>query len=246
MRSKPLLPALLLVGAGLSPLAQASSDDSCYPDWSLVGGGVCDTLPFLAPGNDTRANLRLLLADAGHWRLVEVPPSEEERSSKATAWYRSACSACCPATAASRPRRRRRARPRHRRLRQRPRRSPNWPGRWAPKRYRKRSPAPNSSRARAAAAAATTRTARWRFFARCVTPGWARRRPRPWPTAAWTCPVPAAGNKRNWAVCSRKASSRPQARPSPRTWRLRPTSTAVASTKPNRASRRCRTCRSPG
>ncbi|MCR1761062.1 hypothetical protein NAG17_22375, partial [Pseudomonas aeruginosa] len=48
MRSKPLLPALLLVGAGLSPLAQASSDDSCYPDWSLVGGGVCDTLPFLA------------------------------------------------------------------------------------------------------------------------------------------------------------------------------------------------------
>ncbi|MEZ3224746.1 hypothetical protein AB9L62_23680, partial [Escherichia coli] len=63
MRSKPLLPALLLVGAGLSPLAQASSDDSCYPDWSLVGGGVCDTLPFLAPGNDTRANLRLLLAD---------------------------------------------------------------------------------------------------------------------------------------------------------------------------------------
>ncbi|MCM8658224.1 hypothetical protein NLB28_16315 [Pseudomonas aeruginosa] len=64
MRSKPLLPALLLVGAGLSPLAQASSDDSCYPDWSLVGGGVCDTLPFLAPGNDTRANLRLLLADS--------------------------------------------------------------------------------------------------------------------------------------------------------------------------------------
>ncbi|HDP3572036.1 TPA: outer membrane assembly lipoprotein YfiO, partial [Pseudomonas aeruginosa] len=79
MRSKPLLPALLLVGAGLSPLAQASSDDSCYPDWSLVGGGVCDTLPFLAPGNDTRANLRLLLADAGHWRLVEAPPSEEEK-----------------------------------------------------------------------------------------------------------------------------------------------------------------------
>ncbi|KFF33623.1 hypothetical protein G039_0326075 [Pseudomonas aeruginosa VRFPA01] len=79
MRSKPLLPALLLVGAGLSPLAQASSDDSCYPDWSLVGGGACDTLPFLAPGNDTRANLRLLLADTGHWRLVEAPPSEEEK-----------------------------------------------------------------------------------------------------------------------------------------------------------------------
>ena len=54
MRSKPLLPALLLVGAGLSPLAQASSDDSCYPDWSLVGGGVCDTLPFLAPAQQQR------------------------------------------------------------------------------------------------------------------------------------------------------------------------------------------------
>uniref|UniRef100_UPI001ED9B23C hypothetical protein n=1 Tax=Pseudomonas aeruginosa TaxID=287 RepID=UPI001ED9B23C len=48
MRSKPLLPALLLVGAGLSPLAQASSDDSCYPDWSLPGarnGRVSQTPP---------------------------------------------------------------------------------------------------------------------------------------------------------------------------------------------------------
>ncbi|MGZ2916181.1 outer membrane assembly lipoprotein YfiO, partial [Pseudomonas aeruginosa] len=78
-RSTPRRPPPRGGGAGLAPRAPASSDDSCYPDWSLVGGGVCDTLPFLAPGNDTRANLRLLLADAGHWRLVEAPPSEEEK-----------------------------------------------------------------------------------------------------------------------------------------------------------------------
>ncbi len=245
MRSKPLLPALLLVGAGLSRWPRPAATTPAIPigRWSAAVSAIpCRSSPRATTPAPTCACCWPTPATGGWWRRRR----RRKRSSKATAWYRSACSACCPATAASRPRCRRRARPRHRRLRQRPRRSPNWPGRWAPKRYRKRSPAPNSSRARAAAAAATTRTARWRFFARCVTPGWARRRPRPWPTAAWTCSVPAAGNKRNWAVCSRKASSRPQARPSPRTWRLRPTSTAVASTKPNRASRRCRTCRSPG
>lgn len=244
MRSKPLLPALLLVGAGLSRWPRPAATTPAIPigRWSAAVSAIpCRSSPRATTPAPTCACCWPTPATGGWWRRRR----RRKRSSKATAWCRSACSACCPATAASRLRRRR-ARRRHRRLRQRPRRSPNWPGRWAPQRYRKRSPAPNSSRARAAAAAATTRTARWRFFARCVTPGWARRRPRHWPTAAWSCSVPAAGNKRNWAVCSRKASSRPQARPSPRTWRLRPTSTAAASTKPNRASRRCRTCRNPG
>lgn len=245
MRSKPLLPALLLVGAGLSPLAQASSDDSCYPDWSLVGGGVCDTLPFLAPGNDTRANLRLLLADAGHWRLVEAPPSEEEKLEgyglvpfglfRLLPGDGSQPPAPPAASEAETP--------------------PPAPA-----------PSPLAELARQMGAEALPeKIAGAEFFegegSRCRSndqdsalaflrqvrdAGLGEAETKAWPTAAWTCSVPAAGNKRNWAVCSRKASSRPQARPSPRTWRLRPTSTAVASTKPNRASRRCRTCRSPG
>ena len=240
MRSKPLLPALLLVGAGL-PLAQASSDDSCYPDWSLVGGGVCDTLPFLAPGNDTRANLRLLLADAGHWRLAEAPPSEEEKLEgyglvpfglfRLLPGDGSQPPALPAASEAETP--------------------PPAPA-----------PSPLAELARQMGAEALPeKIAGAEFFegegSRCRSndqdsalaflrqvrdAGLGEAETKAWPTAAW---LGACGwNKRNWAVCSRKASVG-QARPSPRTWRLRPTSTAVAS-KPNRASRRCRTCRSPG
>ena len=58
----PLAVALL---AGLSLQAQASGDDSCYPDWRVSRDSLegCSNLPFLSPGNDSRVNLRLLLAD---------------------------------------------------------------------------------------------------------------------------------------------------------------------------------------
>lgn len=45
----PLAVALL---AGLSFQAQASGDDSCYPDWRVSRDSLegCSNLPFLSPG----------------------------------------------------------------------------------------------------------------------------------------------------------------------------------------------------
>jgi hypothetical protein len=65
MRTRFLPPLALLIGATLCGQAQASGDDSCYPNWSLLRDSldVCNNLAFLTPGNDTRVNLRLLLAD---------------------------------------------------------------------------------------------------------------------------------------------------------------------------------------
>ena len=65
MRIGFLSPLALALLAGISLQAQASSDDSCYPDWRVSRDSLdpCNNLPFLSPGNDSRANLRLLLAD---------------------------------------------------------------------------------------------------------------------------------------------------------------------------------------
>lgn len=65
MRIRSLTPLALIIGATMGGQAQASSDDSCYPTWSLLRDSldVCNNLPFLTPGNDSRVNLRLLLAD---------------------------------------------------------------------------------------------------------------------------------------------------------------------------------------
>ena len=65
MRIGFLSPLALALLAGISLPAQASSDDSCYPDWRVSRDTLdpCNNLPFLSPGNDSRANLRLLLAD---------------------------------------------------------------------------------------------------------------------------------------------------------------------------------------
>ena len=58
--------------------ARASSDDSCYPSWNLKRDtlDVCNSLPFLSPGNDSRVNLQLLLADAGQ---ASIPQPRTER-----------------------------------------------------------------------------------------------------------------------------------------------------------------------
>jgi len=65
MRIGFLSPLALALLAGTSLQAQASSDDSCYPDWRVSRSSLdtCSNLPFLSPGNDSRVNLRLLLAD---------------------------------------------------------------------------------------------------------------------------------------------------------------------------------------
>jgi TolA-binding protein len=67
MRIGLLSSLTLALGALLCNQAQASSDDSCYPRWTLVKKNLdsCSSLPFLNPGNDSRVNLRLLLADSG-------------------------------------------------------------------------------------------------------------------------------------------------------------------------------------
>ncbi|MBJ2246495.1 outer membrane assembly lipoprotein YfiO [Pseudomonas haemolytica] len=65
MRIGFLSPLALALLAGISLQAQASSDDSCYPDWRVSRDSLepCSNQPFLSPGNDSRVNLRLLLAD---------------------------------------------------------------------------------------------------------------------------------------------------------------------------------------
>lgn len=68
-----LAPLALLIGCA-SPGAFASFDFVCSPTWAIAGDQLqgCSNLPFLSPGNDSRANLQLLLADAGRLRLPET------------------------------------------------------------------------------------------------------------------------------------------------------------------------------
>ncbi|MBT2375586.1 outer membrane assembly lipoprotein YfiO [Pseudomonas fluorescens] len=82
MRIGLLSPLALALLAGLSLQAQASSDDSCYPDWRVSRNNldVCSNLPFLSPGNDSRVNLRLLLADKKAAPLVPNALNEEDLS----------------------------------------------------------------------------------------------------------------------------------------------------------------------
>jgi len=71
---------LLLSGLGLQP-AQASGDFGCSVTWSLKQDQLdgCNNLPFLSPANDSRVNLRLLLADRGLEPLPNRPPSQVDR-----------------------------------------------------------------------------------------------------------------------------------------------------------------------
>jgi hypothetical protein len=78
MFTKTLFLALVF---GLSAhFAWASFDNSCAPHWSLNQGGYdrCSSLPVLAPGNDTRVNLKLLLVDGGFATLQSKPVSKED------------------------------------------------------------------------------------------------------------------------------------------------------------------------
>jgi hypothetical protein len=71
---------LLLGGLGIQS-AQASGDFGCSATWSLKRDQLdgCNNMPFLSPANDSRVNLRLLLADQGLAALPAKPgPDADE------------------------------------------------------------------------------------------------------------------------------------------------------------------------
>ncbi|WP_106805502.1 outer membrane assembly lipoprotein YfiO [Pseudomonas sp. S5D5] len=82
MRIGFLSPLALALLAGISQPALASSDDSCYPDWRVSHDSLdaCSNQPFLSPGNDSRVNLRLLLADKKAAPLAPNALSEDDLS----------------------------------------------------------------------------------------------------------------------------------------------------------------------
>lgn len=82
MRIRFLPSFTLLIGALGCAQAQASGDDSCYPAWSPLKRSldVCNNFAFLSPGNDSRVNLRLLLADRGIEALAPNALSAQEVS----------------------------------------------------------------------------------------------------------------------------------------------------------------------
>ena len=82
MRIGLLSPLALTLLATLPHQAHASGDDSCYPDWRVSRNSleVCSNLPFLSPGNDSRVNLRLLLADKNVMPLAPNALGEQDFS----------------------------------------------------------------------------------------------------------------------------------------------------------------------
>ena len=80
MRIGLLTSLALAVSASFCSMAQASSDDTCYPRWSMLKYSLdgCSNLAFLNPGNDSRVNLRLLLADQGALPLAPNPLSNDD------------------------------------------------------------------------------------------------------------------------------------------------------------------------
>lgn len=74
---------VVLIFAVLSPMAaRASSDGDCRPSWKIAGTGsnTCSNLAVLQPGNDTRANLLLLLAGQDDVQPAPVRPDGGEES----------------------------------------------------------------------------------------------------------------------------------------------------------------------
>lgn len=80
MRNGLLSSIALALGTLCVGQAHASSDDYCYPTWTLYSKQLtaCSNLPFLSPSNDSRVNLRLLLADQGSLPLAPRPLSDDD------------------------------------------------------------------------------------------------------------------------------------------------------------------------
>ncbi|WP_347903097.1 outer membrane assembly lipoprotein YfiO [Pseudomonas purpurea] len=80
MRIGLLSTLALAISATCALPAQASYDeDMCSAEWSLEGSGHCNSVPFLSPTNDSRVNLRLLLADQGVPAFDPTPIADHER-----------------------------------------------------------------------------------------------------------------------------------------------------------------------
>lgn len=80
MRIGLLSPLALALATTCALPAHASYDqDACTPELSLGGDGRCNNVAFLNPGNDSRANLRLLLSDQGALALNPAPLSDFDR-----------------------------------------------------------------------------------------------------------------------------------------------------------------------
>ncbi len=63
LRFLTLVGLMMVLSAVYSP-AKASADGSCYPEWTLYNRDLnCANSAVIAPGNDTRTNLLMLLAD---------------------------------------------------------------------------------------------------------------------------------------------------------------------------------------
>lgn len=82
MRTRLLISTAFVVGAAVCAPARASSDGACYPSWSLFKStpDVCNNLAFLNPGNDSRVNLHLLLADKGVLPLTPTALGSDDLS----------------------------------------------------------------------------------------------------------------------------------------------------------------------
>ena len=65
---------IFLLTAIASLAAQASGDAGCNPSMKVFHSDFtgCDSMGFLAPGNDTRVNLIYLMADAHHQKLKKI------------------------------------------------------------------------------------------------------------------------------------------------------------------------------
>ena len=72
---------LLILSFG-AKCAWGCSDPGCEPSWSLDSKEYddCNNLPLLTPGNDTRVNLSLLMADGGFASLQSAPGKSAELS----------------------------------------------------------------------------------------------------------------------------------------------------------------------
>ena len=63
------------------PSASASSDSTCYPQWRLSNGErSCESSAVISPGNDTRANLLLLLDDKRSGGGTSYPELDWEKT----------------------------------------------------------------------------------------------------------------------------------------------------------------------
>ncbi|WP_122663841.1 outer membrane assembly lipoprotein YfiO [Pseudomonas viridiflava] len=80
MHTRLLTALAIALSATVGSAAHASSDDSCYPTWSLLKEhlDVCSSLSFLSPGNDSSVNLRLLLANANDQGLTPAALNEDD------------------------------------------------------------------------------------------------------------------------------------------------------------------------